>query len=56
MANAVTRSEAKDNIMLDISKSTDRIDPAAASINSHVRAMLNINTTSVYESMCFLFL
>lgn len=49
MGNAVTRSDPNDNIMLDKSKSTERIDPAAAAINSHVRAMLNINTKSVYE-------
>lgn len=40
MANAVTRSDSNDNIMLDKSKSTERIDPVAAAINSHVRAML----------------
>ena len=56
MANAVTRSDANDNIMLDKSKSTERIDPAAAAINSHVRAMLNINTKSVYEDRGFLML
>lgn len=40
MANAVTKSDSNDNIMLDKSKSTERIDPAAAAVNSHVRAML----------------
>lgn len=40
MGNAVTRSDPNDNIMLDKAKSTERIDPAAAAINSHVRAML----------------
>jgi phage terminase large subunit-like protein len=40
MSNAVTRLDANENIMLDKSKSTERIDPAAATINSHVRAML----------------
>lgn len=49
MANAVTRSDPNDNIMLDKSKSTERIDPAAAAINSHVRSMINIDTKSVYE-------
>ncbi len=49
MHNAVTRSDPNGNIMLDKSKSTERIDPAAAAINSHVRAMLNINAKSVYE-------
>jgi phage terminase large subunit-like protein len=54
MANAVTRKDANDNFMLDKSKSTERIDPVAAAINSHVRAMLNINTKSVYEDRGFL--
>jgi phage terminase large subunit-like protein len=51
MANAVTRMDANENIMLDKSKSTERIDPAAATINSHVRTMmldssLDINKTT----------
>jgi phage terminase large subunit-like protein len=49
MGNAVTRQDANENIMLDKSKSTNRIDPAAALMNSHSRAMLDINTKSVYE-------
>ncbi|MEH7503279.1 terminase TerL endonuclease subunit [Neobacillus drentensis] len=50
MANAVTRSDANDNIMLDKSKSTERIDPAAAAINSHVRSMVvEPNSKTVYE-------
>jgi phage terminase large subunit-like protein len=50
MANAVTRRDANDNIMLDKSKSTERIDPAAAAMNSHVRAMVvEPNSKSVYE-------
>lgn len=40
MGNAVTKADPNDNIMLDKAKSTERIDPAAAAINSHVRAML----------------
>lgn len=57
MANAVTRSDANDNIMLDKSKSTERIDPAAAAINSHVRAMvIQPNKKSVYEDRGFLIL
>lgn len=57
MSNAVTRSDANDNFMLDKSKSTERIDPAAAAVNSHVRAMLqntgiNINQiTNEYLEM-----
>lgn len=54
--NAVTRQDANENIMLDKSKATDRIDPIAAVINAHVRSMLNINSESVYESRGFLFL
>ncbi|WP_259331045.1 phage terminase family protein, partial [Bacillus sonorensis] len=38
MGNAVTKVDAQENIMLDKSKSTQRIDPAAALINAHVRA------------------
>jgi phage terminase large subunit-like protein len=49
IGNAVTRQDANENIMLDKSKATDRIDPIASVINAHVRAMLNINTKSVYE-------
>jgi phage terminase large subunit-like protein len=52
MANAVTRIDANENIMLDKSKSTERIDPAAATINSHVRTMLlntNVDINKVTE-------
>ncbi|MBU8583569.1 terminase large subunit [Bacillus paralicheniformis] len=38
MGNAITKVDAQENIMLDKSKSTQRIDPAAALINAHVRA------------------
>ncbi|MCY7492800.1 terminase large subunit [Bacillus safensis] len=38
MGNAVTKIDAQENIMLDKSKSSQRIDPAAALINAHVRA------------------
>ncbi|QKE72665.1 terminase large subunit [Arthrobacter citreus] len=54
--NAVTRQDANENIMLDKSKATDRIDPIASVMNAHVRAMLNINFESVYESRGFLVL
>ncbi|MGG0257955.1 terminase TerL endonuclease subunit [Bacillus mycoides] len=40
-SNAITRQDANENIMLDKSKTTERIDPIAAVINSHVRCMLN---------------
>jgi phage terminase large subunit-like protein len=39
VGNAVTKEDAQGNIMLDKSKSTNRIDPLAATINAHVRAM-----------------
>lgn len=38
MGNAVTKVDAQENIMLDKSKSTQRIDPAAALINAYVLA------------------
>ncbi|OUZ05855.1 terminase [Bacillus pumilus] len=40
IGNAVTKQDANENIMLDKSKATERIDPIAAVINSHVRCML----------------
>lgn len=49
IGNAVTKADANENIMLDKSKATNRIDPIACVINAHVRSMLNINTKSVYE-------
>lgn len=39
MGNAVTRVDSQGNIMLDKSKARERIDPVAALMNSHVRAM-----------------
>jgi phage terminase large subunit-like protein len=39
MGNAVTIIDTKENIMLDKSKSTDRIDPVAAIVDSHTRMM-----------------
>jgi len=50
VSNAVTSSDDKENIMLDKSKSTQRIDPIAAVINAHVRSILFEDDTSVYES------
>ncbi|MGH0944683.1 terminase large subunit [Bacillus mycoides] len=41
VSNAITKQDANENIMLDKSKATERIDPIAAVINSHVRCMLN---------------
>lgn len=41
VGNAVTRQDHNGNIMLDKDKSTQRIDPIAATINAFVRAMFN---------------
>lgn len=40
VSNAITRQDHNENIMLDKSKSRERIDPIAAVIDAHVRAML----------------
>ncbi|WP_017435135.1 terminase large subunit [Saccharococcus caldoxylosilyticus] len=47
LSNAVTKQDANENIMLDKSKSTERIDPIAAVINAHVRAMLKTETIDI---------
>lgn len=39
MGNAVTKLDFNQNFMLDKSKSTQRIDPAAATMNAHSRCM-----------------
>lgn len=44
LGNAVTKQDSNENIMLDKAKSTERIDPIASVINSHVRSMLVKNT------------
>lgn len=50
VSNAVTRTDHNQNIMLDKSKATERIDPLAALINAHVRAMVAApQKKSVYE-------
>ena len=50
LGNAVTREDHNQNIMLDKSKSTQRIDPVAAMINAHVRAMFSVeNSVDVSE-------
>lgn len=41
VGNAITKIDAQENIMLDKSKSTDRIDPIAATINAFTRARLD---------------
>lgn len=49
VGNAVTREDAQGNIMLDKSKSTNRIDPLAATINAFVRARLKNETIDINE-------
>lgn len=51
VGNAITRSDAQGNIMLDKEKSVNRIDPIASVINAHVRTILTVedNEDSVYE-------
>lgn len=51
--NAVTRQDSNENIMLDKDKSSNRIDPIAALMNAHTRAMLNKKISSVYEERGF---
>ena len=48
MSNAVIRKGPTENIMLDKGKATQRIDPVAALINGHVRAMTKEDTSSAY--------
>lgn len=50
MGNAVTRQDAQENIMLDKAKSIERIDPAAATINAHVRAMALTQDSCPYNA------
>ncbi|WP_427340640.1 terminase large subunit [Caloranaerobacter sp. DY30410] len=47
IGNAVTKQDHNENIMLDKSKSTERIDPIAAIINAHVRAMVNEDSYNI---------
>ncbi|MFJ5625438.1 terminase large subunit [Peribacillus loiseleuriae] len=53
LGNAVTRQDHNANIMLDKDKSRQRIDPIAALINSHTRAMFsqgaNLDLTEATE-------
>ncbi|HEY3363945.1 MAG TPA: terminase TerL endonuclease subunit [Symbiobacteriaceae bacterium] len=51
MSNALTREDHNRNMMLDKAKSVERIDPVAALMNAHVRAMLKAPPTrSIYET------
>lgn len=45
MSNAVTKADVNDNIMLDKKMARQRIDPAAATVNAFVRAMLDSYAT-----------
>ncbi|WDU84217.1 terminase large subunit [Caloramator sp. Dgby_cultured_2] len=58
ISNAVLKVDVNENIMLDKSKSTERIDPIAAVIDAYVRAMrlTNFNEKSVYEERGLLML
>lgn len=56
VSNAVVRQDHNENIMLDKDKSTNRIDPVAALINAHVRAMSMEKTISIYEERGLAFL
>jgi phage terminase large subunit-like protein len=48
MGNAVTRCDSNENLMLDKVHSTERIDPAAALMDAHVRYILK-NPKMTYE-------
>ncbi|MBS4191753.1 terminase large subunit [Bacillus sp. FJAT-49705] len=50
IGNAVTRQDHNGNIMLDKEKSRQRIDPIAAGINAHTRAMFNIETIDINKT------
>ncbi|MEQ8176668.1 MAG: terminase TerL endonuclease subunit, partial [Syntrophomonadaceae bacterium] len=49
IGNCVVSQDPAGNIKLDKSKTTFRIDPAAAFVTSHVRARLHNDKRSVYE-------
>lgn len=50
MGNAIIRTDHNDNIMLDKGKAIHRIDPVSSILNAHVRAMLNEDKKSIYET------
>lgn len=43
VSNAVVKEDANENIMLDKSKSFERIDPIASAVNAHVRMMAYVS-------------
>lgn len=49
MSNAIIRKGPSGDIMLDKGKAAQRIDPVAAKVNAHVRAMVN-EPKSIYET------
>jgi phage terminase large subunit-like protein len=49
IGNAITRMDHNQNIMLDKAKSRQRIDPVAALMNAHVRAMVGEEAVNVSE-------
>jgi phage terminase large subunit-like protein len=49
LGNAVLKMDHNENIMLDKKRSRDRIDPAAAVITAHSRAMVNESKETVYK-------
>lgn len=51
IGNAVTRKDHNENIMLDKSKSTNRIDPIASLINAHVRIVVNDDDSTAYDTL-----
>ncbi|MBZ9633181.1 terminase large subunit [Clostridium sp. FP1] len=50
IGNAVTKTDPNENIMLDKSKSTERIDPIASLINAHFRGII---TSIVHEDVFY---
>lgn len=49
ISNAVTKMDHNENIMLDKTKSTERIDPIASVINAHTRAMVKTEDIDLNE-------
>jgi len=49
MGNAVTKKDHNENIILNKDKAVQRIDPVAAGINAHTRAMVAGQSGSIYE-------
>jgi phage terminase large subunit-like protein len=56
VGNAVTKVYHNESILLDKSQSTQRIDPIAALVNAHTRAMVQAESVSIYEKRGLLIL